>query len=72
MKPGESAAFPSALGVAQVELVQVEDAPLAEAQAAPLIEQFLAGKKRLEVAAAEVKRLRETARIEYIGEFKAR
>ena len=72
MKPGESAAFPSALGVAQVELVQVEEAPLAEAQAAPLIEQFLAGKKRLEVAAAEVKRLRETARIEYIGEFKAR
>ena len=38
--------------------------------AAPLIEQFLAGRKRLETAAAEVKRLRELATIEYLGEFK--
>ena len=42
----------------------------AEAQAAPLIEQFLAGRRRLETAAAEVKRLRELATIEYLGEFK--
>ena len=38
--------------------------------AAPLIEQFLAGRKRLELAAAEVRRLREVATIEYAGEFK--
>jgi peptidyl-prolyl cis-trans isomerase C len=55
-----------------VQVAQVEEAPLAIEQAAPLIEQFLAGKQRLEVAAAEVKRLREAARIEYIGDFKAR
>jgi hypothetical protein len=51
-------------------VVRAEDAPLNETQAAPLIEQFLAGRKRLELAAAEVRRLREVATIEYAGEFK--
>jgi hypothetical protein len=55
-----------------VQLVHAEAAPLTEQQAAPLIEQFLAGRKRLETAAAEVKRLREVATIEYLGEFKTR
>jgi hypothetical protein len=50
--------------------VHAEGAPLTEQQAAPLIEQFLAGRKRLETAAAEVRRLRELATIEYVGEFK--
>ena len=72
MKAGEVAVFPAPLGASVVQVAQVEEAPLSEEQAAPLIEQFLSGKQRLEVAAAEVKRLRETARIEYIGDFKAR
>jgi hypothetical protein len=39
---------------------------------APLIGEFLSGRKRLEVAAAEVKRLRAAARIEYVVEPRAR
>lgn len=70
MKPGEIAVFPTPPGAAVVQLVQVEPAPLTEAQAAPLIEEFLAGRKRLESAAAELKRLRELATIQYLGEFK--
>lgn len=70
MKPGELAVFATPAGASVIELVQAEHAPLAEAQAAPLIEQFLAGRRRLETAAAEVKRLRELATIEYLGEFK--
>ena len=70
MKPGEVAVFATPAGASVIELVQAEHAPLAEAQAAPLIEQFLAGRRRLETAAAEVKRLRELATIEYLGEFK--
>src|SRR5687767_5409394 len=70
MKPGEIAVFATPLGASVVQLVHAEDAPLSEQQAAPLIEHFLAGRKRLETAAAEVKRLREVATIEYLGEFK--
>jgi len=72
MKAGEIAVFPAPLGASVVQLVHAEPAPLSEQQAAPLIEQFLAGRKRLELAAAEVRRLRESARIEYVGDFKAR
>lgn len=69
---GESAVFDAPAGgdALEVQVVQAEDAPLTETQATALIEQFLAGRKRLERAAAEVRRLREVATIEYAGEFK--
>jgi EpsD family peptidyl-prolyl cis-trans isomerase len=70
MREGEIAVFPSALGVSVVQLVQAQDAPLAEEAAAPVIRKFLDGRKKLEVAAAEVKRLRAAAQIEYVGDFK--
>lgn len=70
MGEGDLAVFASPLGASVVQLVHAQDAPLGEQQAAPLIERFLAGRKRLEVAAAEVRRLRETASIEYVGEFR--
>lgn len=72
MKDGEIAVFPRPAyagftGGASVVLVEhAEDAPLGEAQAAPIIERFLAGRRRLEVASAEVRRLRQSAHIEYI------
>jgi EpsD family peptidyl-prolyl cis-trans isomerase len=70
MRQGEIAVFASAPGATVVQLVHAQDAPLTEQQAAPLIEQFIAGRKRLELAAAEVRRLREVATIEYVGDFK--
>ena len=70
MNAGEIAVFATPRGASVIQLVQAEEAPLAEPQAAPLIEQFLAGRRRLESAAAEVRRLREVATIEYLGEFK--
>jgi len=66
MTAGESAVFEKS----ELQLVHAESAPMNETQAIPLIEQFLAGRKRLELAAAEVRRLREVATIEYAGEFK--
>lgn len=70
MREGEIAVFPSALGAVVVQLVQAQDEPLGEEQAAPLIAQFLAGRQKLELAEAEAKRLRAAAHIEYVGDFK--
>lgn len=72
MHEGDIAVFAAPAGASVVRLVSAADAPLGEKQAAPVIEQFLAGRKRLEMAAAEAKRLRSAARIEYVGDFKAR
>jgi len=71
MRDGEIAVFARPAysgfpgGASVIQLEHAEAAPLGEAQALPLIERFLAARKRLEVAAAEVQRLRQTARIEY-------
>jgi EpsD family peptidyl-prolyl cis-trans isomerase len=70
MKSGEIAVFATPLGASVIQLIHAEDAPLGPEQSQALIEQFLAGRKRLEIAAAEVKRLRESARIEYVAQFK--
>ena len=70
MREGEMAVFTSPAGTSVVQLAHAQDAALSEQQAAPVIERFLAGRRRLELAAAEVKRLREVASIEYVGEFK--
>ncbi|HEX2197435.1 MAG TPA: EpsD family peptidyl-prolyl cis-trans isomerase [Burkholderiales bacterium] len=72
MQPGEIAVFAAPSGASVVQLVSAAEAPLGEKQAAPVIERFLAGRKRLEIAAAEAKRLRGSARIEYVGDFTAR
>ena len=56
MKEGGLAVVDSAGGPAVVELVRAVPAPLGEREAAPTIERFLAA------------RLREAARIEYVGE----
>lgn len=59
------AGFPGGASVIQLE--HAEAAPLSEAQAQPVIERFLAARRRLEAASAEVRRLRAAARIEYVG-----
>jgi EpsD family peptidyl-prolyl cis-trans isomerase len=71
MAPGELAVFATPLGASVIQLVFYEEAPLSTEQATPLIESFLAGRKRLAAAQAEVKRLREAAKIEYVAQFKS-
>jgi EpsD family peptidyl-prolyl cis-trans isomerase len=68
MKDGETTVVDSAGGLGVVELLRAIPAPLAESEAAPTIERFLASRKRDELAHGEVARLRDAARIEYIGE----
>jgi len=70
MKEGDIAVFAAPPGASVVQLLQAQEAALSEQQAAPLIEQFLAARRRMELAAAEVRRLRDGARIEYVGDIK--
>jgi hypothetical protein len=49
--------------------VAAKKQPLDAKQAAPFIEQYLVNQKKLELARAEVKQLRDAAKIEYVGIF---
>lgn len=46
-----------------------KSAPVTEAQATPRIQQFLFNRRSTEVVTAEMKKLKDAANIEYIGEF---
>jgi EpsD family peptidyl-prolyl cis-trans isomerase len=57
-------------GLVLLRLTAARLAPLDEAAAAPLIEQFLLGRRSSEALAGEMKRLRQEARIEYFAGLK--
>ena len=71
MREGQIAVIRTSRGASVVQLLQAQEASLSEQQATPIIERYLHSRKQLAVAQAEVKRLRERARIEYVGEFEA-
>ena len=50
-----------------ISIADIKDTPVALEAAAPQIEQFLANKKNKEAADAEIKRLRTSAKIEYLN-----
>jgi EpsD family peptidyl-prolyl cis-trans isomerase len=70
MRDGQIAVFSTARGASVVQVLRSEEAPLSGQQAAPLIERYLLGRERLELARTEMGKLREQAKIEYAGEFK--
>lgn len=69
MRDGQIAVFSTAHGASVVQVLRSEEAPLTGQQAKPVIEQFLLNRKRLELARAEVEKLRGQAKIEYVGEY---
>ncbi len=71
MQNGEIAVFEAPSNNVLLFLVASQEQPLSQEQATPIIERFLVNKKRKDLAEAEVKRLRETAKIEWLGKFAA-
>lgn len=71
MHEGQIAVVPTPFGASVMQLLKAEDFPLSEQQAVPVIERYLHGRRRLELARAEAGKLREIAKIEYVGEFEA-
>ena len=69
LKDGQTALLPSPAGLTLVHIAGSQQRPMDEAAAKPFIEQFLTNQKRAETATAEIKQLKERAKIEYVGEF---
>ncbi len=70
LKAGNVLVFPAANNrYSAIEVLASEAQPVDDKKAAPAIEQFLSNRKREELAEIELKRLRESAKLEYVGDF---
>ncbi|HEV8261150.1 MAG TPA: EpsD family peptidyl-prolyl cis-trans isomerase [Burkholderiales bacterium] len=65
MRDGQFTVFRTARGASVVHLVQSTVSPLSEQQATPMIERYLLIRKRIDIAQAELRKLREQAKLEY-------
>ncbi|TVT56723.1 MAG: peptidyl-prolyl cis-trans isomerase, EpsD family [Azoarcus sp. PHD] len=69
LETGQAAVSRTPYGALILFLAGYRDEPIDRAKAQPFIEQYLLNQAKVELAKAELKRLREIARIEYVGEF---
>lgn len=69
LKDGQSTVIDNPQGNTVVRVVSSQQAPVAEAAALPRIEQFLINQRAGEAVAANIKQLRSTTKITYMGEF---
>jgi EpsD family peptidyl-prolyl cis-trans isomerase len=69
MKDGQMAVLTAPQAVSVVRIAASQPAPIDEASALPRIQQFLANQRNGEAIAADLKKLKEKAKIEYVGDF---
>jgi EpsD family peptidyl-prolyl cis-trans isomerase len=69
LKDGQAMTLASPKGLSILVVASSETHPLTPEQARPTIERFLDNARKRSAAEAELKRLKETAKIEYLGEF---
>lgn len=69
MKDGQLQLIETPQSLMLVRLVGSHDAPVDLASASPRIQQFLLKQRGQQAAEAEIKRLKEAARIQFVGEF---
>jgi len=70
LKAGNVLVFPtSATRASAIEVLAAESQPVDDKRATPVIDQFLGNRKREELATAELKRLKDAAKIDYMGDF---
>jgi EpsD family peptidyl-prolyl cis-trans isomerase len=71
MKNGEMRVIEAPGGLQVLRIAASQDAPVDEARATPVIQQFLFNQTSTEAIVKDRKQLREKAKIEYVGEFAA-
>jgi EpsD family peptidyl-prolyl cis-trans isomerase len=69
MKDGQVGLLQSQGRATILALARSEDKPLTLEQARPAIEQFLGNRQREQMASAEIQRLRQGAKLEFVGEY---
>jgi EpsD family peptidyl-prolyl cis-trans isomerase len=70
LKTGSVLVFPAGNNrYSAIEVLASEPQPVDDKKATPVIEQYLTNRKREELASIEVKRLRDAAKLEYVGDF---
>ena len=69
MKDGQAAIVPAANGVQVIVLAGSRSQPVTEEQSRPAIEQFILNERKRKLIEDDVKALRGTAKIEYVGKF---
>jgi EpsD family peptidyl-prolyl cis-trans isomerase len=69
MKDGDSMLSPNPNGLTVLFLVNSRSQPVDEARARPAIEAFLLNQRKAEAVQKDVKALRDSSKIEYVGKF---
>ncbi|NCT83613.1 MAG: peptidyl-prolyl cis-trans isomerase, EpsD family [Comamonadaceae bacterium] len=69
MKDGDSMVSPNPAGLSVLFLVGSRSQPVDEARARPAIEAFLLNQRRAEAVQKDIKALRDSSKIEYVGKF---
>lgn len=69
VKVGEVVIYPSGQQVIIAEIVDIKEAPVTQAQAGPVIEQFIVNQRRSEALKNELKRLKDSSQVALLGEF---
>lgn len=69
MKDGDSVLSPNPAGLTVLTLVGSRAQPVDEARARPAIEAFLLNQRKAEALQKDVKALRDSSKIEYVGKF---
>ena len=69
MKDGDSVLSPGPSGLTVLFLVGSRSQPVDEARARPAIEAFLLNQRKAEVVQKDLKALRDSSKIEYVGKF---
>lgn len=71
MKDGQIGMMPMPGRIVVMQLAASRTMPVDETKAMPVIEQFLANQRKMEIVNRDMKQLREQAKIEYMGDFTA-
>lgn len=69
LKDGQAMTFNAGGALNVVVIADSQTQPMSQEQARPVIERFLVNAKKREMAAANLKTLKETAKIEYLGAY---